>query len=105
MPGIFCYDGVVRSFLKILIVAFLLGAMLPTPATNGMTDEEKKQLFLKAREEMQTVEPTPTPSTGSTPKPKPASHRKPTPRKRHHRLNHSKASRRRQDRPHAQPGL
>ena len=80
MRNIFCYDGGVRSFLKIIIAAFLLGSMFPTPATNGMTDEEKKALFLKAREEMQTVEtPTPTPSSENTPKPKPATHRKPSP--------------------------
>ena len=70
--------GAVRSFLKISIVVVILGAMLPSPATNGMTDEEKKQMFLKAREEMQTVEePTPAPSV--TPKPKPATHHTPTP--------------------------
>lgn len=75
----------VRSFLKISIVAFLLGAMLPTPATHGMTDEEKKQAFLKAREEMQTVEePTPPPSGTSTPKPKPATRRTATPKPKPH---------------------
>ena len=59
----------------------MLGSMLPAPATRGMTDEEKKQLFLKAREEMQTVEtPTPAPSNESTPRPKPAVHHTPTPK-------------------------
>jgi hypothetical protein len=81
MPDIFCYHGAVRSFLKISIIAFMLSAMLPSPSTQGMTDEEKKQMFLKAREEMQTVEATPTPQSSATPKPKPASHHKPTPAK------------------------
>ena len=53
--------------------------MFPTPASKGLTDEEKKQLFLKSREEMQTVE-SPTPSPSGTSKPKPASHHKPTPK-------------------------
>jgi hypothetical protein len=69
----------VRRFLKILTVTLILSALVPLPATNGMTDEEKKQAFLKAREEMQTVEePTPAEST-PTPKPKPAGHHKPSP--------------------------
>lgn len=54
--------------------------MLPVSASNGMTDEEKKQEFLKAREEMQTVEePTPAASATPKPKPKPAQHHKATP--------------------------
>ena len=79
MPDIFCYHGAVRSFLKTSIIALMLGAMLPSPFSRGMTDEEKKQMFLKAREEMQTVEPTPTPESSATPKPKPAAHHKPSP--------------------------
>lgn len=63
--------------------------MLPVPAINGMTDEEKKQEFLKAREEMHTVE-EPTPPPANTPKPKPAAHHRkatptPEPTSSHHR--------------------
>ena len=79
MPCAFCYHPAVRSFLKIFLMAWIVSAMVPLPATNGMTDDEKKAAFLKAREEMQTVEsPTPEEAT-PTPKPKPASHHKPTP--------------------------
>ena len=80
MRAAFCYHAKVRSFSKLFAVVFLLGALLPIPASNGITDEEKKKLFLKAREEMQTVEPSPTPAATATPKPKPASHRSATPR-------------------------
>jgi len=61
--------------------------MLPVSASNGMTDEEKKQEFLKAREEMQTVEePTPAASATPKPKPKPAHHKAtPTPTPAQHR--------------------
>jgi hypothetical protein len=53
--------------------------MIPQPVSHGMTDEEKKQMFLKAREEMQTVEPEPETTAAPKPKPKPA-HPKPTPK-------------------------
>jgi hypothetical protein len=70
----------VRRFLKLFAIAVLFSAMLPLPASNGMTDEEKKQEFLKAREEMQTVEePAPAASATPKPKPKPAQHHKATP--------------------------
>jgi len=81
MPVTICYHPAVRRFLKLLATAWLVSALLPSPASNGMTDEEKKQAFLKAREEMKTVE-SPTPASSITPKPKPATHRRtpsPTP--------------------------
>lgn len=80
MRAAFCYHAKVRSFPKLFAAVLLLGALFPTTASNGMTDEEKKKLFLKAREEMQTVEPSPTPSKTATPKPRPAAHHTPTPR-------------------------
>jgi hypothetical protein len=53
----------------------LFGAFASSATTPDLTDEEKRQLFLKARERMQTV-PTPTPEESATPrhKPKPARH-------------------------------
>jgi hypothetical protein len=73
--------------LKLFAAALLASMMLPTAASNGMTDEEKKAAFLKAREEMQTVE-VPTPANSATPKPKPAAHKRtptptPTPGRKH----------------------
>src|SRR5690242_21830579 len=54
-----------------LLVIFLAGAITRAE----LTEEEKKQLFLKAREQMRTVD-TPTPEPSATPhhKPKPAKH-------------------------------
>ena len=75
MPVTICYHPAVRRFLKLLATVWLISALLPSPASNGMTDEERKQAFLKAREEMKTVE-SPTPATANTPKPKPAAHRR-----------------------------
>ncbi|MGC3989916.1 MAG: peptidoglycan recognition family protein [Chthoniobacteraceae bacterium] len=64
--------------LTIPIALGLLLAVLPA-SLHALTDDEKKKLFLKAREEMQTVpadeSPTPTPH----PKPKPAKHASPKP--------------------------
>jgi len=69
MRNIVCYHPRVRRFI-ILIAGICLVASL-TKDARALTDEEKKELFLKAREEMQTVpageEPSPTPK----PKPKP----------------------------------
>jgi hypothetical protein len=54
-----------------LLVLILAGAITRAE----LTEEEKKQLFLKAREQMRTVgTPTPGPSTTPHPKPKPAKH-------------------------------
>jgi hypothetical protein len=62
----------VRRGFIFLAAIVLAHSFLPWPRTlNALTDEEKKRLFLKAREEMQTVtEPTPPPP-GTKPKPKP----------------------------------
>lgn len=58
----------------------MIGAMIPLPAIHGMTDEEKKQAFLKTREEMQTVEePAPQGEPAPKPKPRPAPHHRPAP--------------------------
>jgi hypothetical protein len=40
-------------------------------AQQSLSDEEKRRLFLKAREEMTTIPYTPPPSTAPTPRPKP----------------------------------
>lgn len=53
--------------------------MFAPSASRALTDEEKKQLFLKAREEMTVETPTPEPKATSTPKPKPAAHHTATP--------------------------
>ena len=63
-------------------VLCFLALALGTLHLRALTDEEKRKLFLKAREEMKTVpddaSPTPTPR----PKPKPAPHKgSPTPKK------------------------
>src|SRR5438445_599252 len=60
-----------RIFLMVVVLAVAVG-FFPLPRTGGqMSEEEKKQKFLKAREEMQTV-PEATPGEGeATPKPKP----------------------------------
>ena len=58
--------------------------MIPPPSSIGMTDEEKKQMFLKAREEMHTVqEPEPEAPATPKPKPKPAHSPKATPTPKH----------------------
>jgi hypothetical protein len=61
------------SWLGGVFLLILLLAGVITPAE--LTEEEKKQLFLKARERMRTVG-TPTPGPSATPrrKPKPAKH-------------------------------
>ena len=70
---------------QLVLCALLLVAGSAGTITHGeLTEEEKKQLFLKARENMRTV-PTPTPEASATPrrKPKPAQHppkKKPKPK-------------------------
>jgi len=60
-----------------LVLCFLLlvAGFAGTITRGELNEEEKKQLFLKARENMRTV-PTPTPEASATPrrKPKPAQH-------------------------------
>src|SRR4030095_4458222 len=61
---------------QLVLCALLLLAGFAGTITHGeLTEEEKKQLFLKARENMRTV-PTPTPEASATErrKPKPAQH-------------------------------
>ncbi len=52
--------------------------LFPMGNAGGVTDEEKKQMFLKAREEMQTVS-SPTPTAEAVPKAKPKAKRHPAP--------------------------
>lgn len=71
-------------FLGQVLLALLLlcGTPAGRPSAAELTDEEKRQLFLKARERMRTI-PSPTPNESATPhhKPKPAKH----PPAHHHR--------------------
>jgi hypothetical protein len=69
MRGIVCYDPRVRRLL-IFIAGVCLVASLPKFAA-ALTDEEKKEAFLKAREEMKTVPSDVDKSAASSPKPKP----------------------------------
>ena len=69
MRGIVCYDPRVRR-LFIFIAGVCLVASLPKFAA-ALTDEEKKEAFIKAREEMKTVPPDEDKSAVSSPKPKP----------------------------------
>ena len=59
------------GFWGLLLIVLLAGALTHAE----LTEEEKKELFLRAREKMRTVE-TPTPEPSATPhrKPKPAQH-------------------------------
>ena len=54
-----------------LPAALLCLVVLRVPAQQPLSDEEKKRLFLKAREEITTIPYTPPPSTAPAPKPKP----------------------------------
>lgn len=54
-----------------LPAALLCLAVLNLSAQQPLSDEEKKRLFLKAREEMTTIPYTPPPSAAPTPRPKP----------------------------------
>jgi hypothetical protein len=65
----------VRRIL-ILLAALFAAAVLAPWHLRALTDEEKKAMFLKAREEMQTIS-TPTPAAEeATPKPKPRARHK-----------------------------
>ena len=59
----------------VLSALLLVAAVVGTITHAELTEEEKKQIFLNARENMRTV-PTPTPETSATPRhrPKPAQH-------------------------------
>ena len=59
----------------LLCAVLLVAGMAGTMTRAELTDEEKKQLFLKSREKMRTVA-SPTPEASATPrhKPKPAKH-------------------------------
>jgi hypothetical protein len=59
----------------VLCLLLLFGGLAGPPRAAELTEEEKRQLFLKARERMRTV-PTATPEKSATPrhKPKPARH-------------------------------
>lgn len=64
----------------ILCALLLVGALASTLTRAELTEEEKKQLFLKARERMRTV-PTPTPEESATPRRKPKPAKKPPAKK------------------------
>ena len=55
---------------SVLVFCILALNSFRAPAQQSLSDEEKKRLFLKAREEMTTIPWTP-PSAAETPKPKP----------------------------------
>jgi hypothetical protein len=58
-------------YLSALPAALLFLAVLKLSAAQPLSEEEKKRLFLKAREEMTTIPYTPPPSAAPTPRPKP----------------------------------
>jgi hypothetical protein len=60
-------------WFHLLWCLLLVAAFVGTITRGELTEEEKKQLFLKAREQMRTV-PTPTPSATPHRKPKAAKH-------------------------------
>ncbi len=66
--------NIFRWSLLLCALVFLAG-LVGTVTHAELTDEQKKELFLKSRERMRTV-PTPTPEESATPrsKPKPAKH-------------------------------
>ena len=66
---------------RLVVWMFLFGwVLLLVPAVRAqMTDEEKRRLFLQAREDIRPV-PKPSPSSTPRPKPQPVSTPKPTPR-------------------------
>ena len=77
MKGLFALlrSGTVKRCRVYFGVLFLLAGIIGTSVRAELTEEEKRQLFLKAREEMRTV-PSPTPTETPSPahKPKPAKH-------------------------------
>lgn len=62
-----------------LLIALTLFPSFRVPAQQPLSDEEKRRLFLKAREEMTTIPYTP-PKTDTAPKPKPRTVPPPTPK-------------------------
>jgi hypothetical protein len=79
MPSGLLVCGVRKRRLAVWML--LLGwILLLAPTVRAqMSDEEKRRLFLQAREDIRPV-PKPSPSSTSRPKPQPASTPKPTPR-------------------------
>ena len=69
-PARFANDDPVR-LSSALPAALLCLVVLRAPAQQPLSDEEKKRLFLKAREEITTIPYTPPPSTAPVSKPKP----------------------------------
>jgi len=69
MHHILCYHPPVRR-LFILLAGIILVISFPKFA-GALTDQEKKEAFLKAREEMKTIQPDQEQSPASHPKPKP----------------------------------
>jgi hypothetical protein len=68
----------VRAKTLLLIgLGMLVNTSLRAQQPEDLTDAERKRQFLKAREEMRTLPPSP--STDQTPKPKPKPFRSPTP--------------------------
>lgn len=67
--------GVVRRCLPALLAFLLLCSSARIPAQQGLSEEEKRRVFLKAREEMTTIPYTPSPAA----KPKPKSPTPPAP--------------------------
>lgn len=61
------------------IVVLLLLASVRVPAQQPLSEEEKRRLFLKAREEMTTIPYTP-PKPAAVPKPQPRTNIEPTPK-------------------------
>ncbi len=60
-----------------MLAVLCAAVVLPPWRLRALTDEEKKEMFLKAREEMQTIA-SPTPASGEA-KPKPRAKHKPPP--------------------------
>jgi N-acetylmuramoyl-L-alanine amidase len=61
-----------------LLVVLLVPQSNSARAQQPLSEEEKKRLFLKAREEMTTIPYTPPPTPGAAPKPKPQTPASPT---------------------------
>jgi len=68
-------SAAVRSLRVLFCALFFLNSIAGTSLRAELSDEEKRKLFLKAREEMRTV-PSPSPTEAPKPdqKPKPARH-------------------------------
>ncbi len=71
MRGILASAPVLRSSALLLLLVLALSLTVPAQQKQ-LTEEEKRRLFLKAREEMTTIPYTPPPTQAApTPKPKP----------------------------------